>query len=74
MMDKNYVDKRISELENQVWGLKQTVADLSSTVSILSEVVKTKEDKQMLVEVPVVLNGKEIARKVSEFTEIKERF
>ncbi|HDR6246372.1 TPA: hypothetical protein QCU24_004168 [Bacillus cereus] len=73
-MDKNYVDKRVSELENQVWGLKQTVADLSSTVSMLSEVVKTKEDKQMLVEVPVVLNGKEIARKVSEFTEIKERF
>lgn len=34
----------------------------------------TNEINSLFIEVPVVLNAKTIARKVSQFTEIKERF
>ncbi|MCU4715476.1 hypothetical protein OCE25_24550 [Bacillus cereus] len=34
----------------------------------------TNKTNSFLIEVPIVLNGKTIAQKVSEITEIKERF
>ncbi|MCU5508089.1 hypothetical protein OCB07_04410 [Bacillus cereus] len=62
-MDKHYVDKRVTELENQVWGLNKTVADLSTTVSMLSEVVKTKANKD---DIQLLIKQSEVVKKINE--------
>ncbi|HHL0972279.1 TPA: hypothetical protein ACQUHP_003854 [Bacillus cereus] len=67
-MDKNYVDKRVTELENQVWGLNKTVADLSTTVSMLSKVVETKTSKD---DVQLIIKQSEVVKKINESEPIR---
>ncbi|CAH2462778.1 MULTISPECIES: hypothetical protein [Bacillus cereus group] len=62
---------------------KENVKELTAAVNECVEAFEklesvmgrfTNEINPLFIEVPVVLNGKTIAQKVSEFTEIKERF
>ncbi|MFB5563425.1 hypothetical protein [Bacillus cereus] len=62
-MDNHYVDKRVTELENQVWKLKKTVADLSTTVSMLSKAIETKTSKD---DVQLVIKQSEVVKKINE--------
>ncbi|EJR67750.1 hypothetical protein P4G85_09665 [Bacillus cereus] len=55
-MDKHYVDKRVSELEQSIEGLK-------TTVSMLSEVVKTKVDT---TDVQLIIKQSEVVKKINE--------
>ncbi|MCU5622619.1 hypothetical protein OCA99_23670 [Bacillus cereus] len=55
-MDKHYVDKRVSDLEQSIEGLK-------TTVSMLSEVVKTKVDT---TDVQLIIKQSEVVKKNNE--------
>ncbi|WP_283746334.1 hypothetical protein [Bacillus cereus] len=63
--------------------VKENVKELTAVVNECMEAFEklesvmgrfTNEKNPLFIEVPVVLNGKTIAQKVSGFTEIKERF
>ena len=60
-MDKHYVDKRVSDLEQSIEGLK-------TTVSMLSEVVKTKVDT---TDVQLIIKQSEVVKKNNESEPIR---
>nr|WP_255256433.1 hypothetical protein [Bacillus thuringiensis] len=60
-------------------GIKEVTEAANECVAAFEKLEKvigrfTNKNDSLFIEVPVVLNGKTIAQKVSEFTEIKERF
>ncbi|PHF70880.1 hypothetical protein [Bacillus thuringiensis] len=60
-------------------GIKEVTEAANECAEALEKLEKvmgrlTNKKDSLFIEVPVVLNGKAIAKKVSEFTEIKERF
>ncbi|MEB4820134.1 hypothetical protein [Bacillus thuringiensis] len=60
-------------------GIKEVTEAANECAEVLEKLEKvmgrlTNKKDSLFIEVPVILNGKAIAKKVSEFTEIKERF
>ncbi|AFL46445.1 hypothetical protein BTCS33_gp54 [Bacillus phage BtCS33] len=60
-------------------GIKEVTEAANECAEALEKLEKvmgrlTNKKDSLFIEVPVILNGKAIAKKVSEFTEIKERF
>ncbi|WP_254849788.1 hypothetical protein [Bacillus cereus] len=61
--------KQMKELTNVAYACVEAFENLDKVMGRF-----TNKTDSLFIEVPVVLNGKTIAQKVSEFTEIKERF
>ncbi|MGE6964139.1 hypothetical protein ACQKIW_30735 [Bacillus thuringiensis] len=60
-------------------GIKEVTEAANECAEALEKLEKvmgrlTNKKDFLFIEIPVILNGKVIAKKVSEFTEIKERF
>ncbi|CDN39323.1 hypothetical protein [Bacillus thuringiensis] len=60
-------------------GIKEVTEAANECAEALEKLEKvmgrlTNKKDSLFIEVPVVLNGKAIAKKVSEFTETRERF
>ncbi|MGN4613864.1 hypothetical protein ACTFOZ_15640 [Bacillus cereus group sp. MYBK71-2] len=70
------VDADTTEALKQMKEVTEVANKCVAALKKLEKVMDRFKNKTnpLLVEVPVVLNSKTIAQKVSEFTEIKERF
>ncbi|KAB7675352.1 hypothetical protein GBN91_27800 [Bacillus sp. B1-WWTP-T-0.5-Post-4] len=68
------VSTSVEGLIRKISMLEQGLA-MKTDINHVQKLIK-QSDKQgsLLLEVPITLNGKEIAKKVSDFTNTKERF
>ncbi|PEY75259.1 hypothetical protein [Bacillus cereus] len=70
------IDADTSEALKQMKEVTEAANECVKALEKLDKVMGrfTNKTDSLFIEVPVVLNGKTIAQKVSDFTEIKERF
>ncbi|HDR8114365.1 hypothetical protein [Bacillus wiedmannii] len=73
---KIIIDADTTEALKQMKEVTEAANECVKALEKLDKVMGrfTNKTDSLFIEVPVVLNGKTIAQKVSEFTEIKERF
>ncbi|PFW00422.1 hypothetical protein COL21_08230 [Bacillus thuringiensis] len=70
------IDADTTEVLKQMREVTEAANECVEALEKLEKVMSRLTNKQgfLLIEVPITLNGKTIAKKVSDFTNIKERF